>query len=341
MSLLQSITQKTIEDWMEESHPLIDSTCCFNTKQRKFVCTECQDICPQGVYDFTEPNWDICENCNLCVVACPSQAICPSSTVLAGFLRLLEIEKDVITVSCKLSDTPADLQVSCLAAIPWEMLARIAFEKTLVLDTTHCDTCDRSAEKDQIASVLTRAKTFLGEDYFNERIRLDAKGAETVGVSRREAFSAFRKIGKKTIANLLPGEKLDKPADGALYRKILVAYLLKKQEEGTDFVATWETPVFSEDCIACSICSKICIHGALEVLEDGEIEGVRHIIHTGSSCVHCGLCETLCPKLAIEVWDTYSSDDPLETTETPITVKTEPSDPEKQTSFLDALKKIH
>jgi formate hydrogenlyase subunit 6/NADH:ubiquinone oxidoreductase subunit I len=324
MSLLQDVAQQAIEGWMEENHPLVNTSCCLNSKQRKFVCTECRDICPKGVFDSAEHRWDLCDDCNLCVVACPSEAICPSMAFLRSFLQLPNAEQEAVTIACGRGEAAADLQVSCLATLPWEMIARIAFDKTLVLDIGPCASCQKIAEKDQLQVSLSRAEIFLGTDHFAEHVRLGAEGTERAGVSRREAFSAMWSMFRRTVGSFLPGEGLEKPADGALYRKVLVSRLLKMEEQGPHLEVTWDTPVFSSKCTACTVCSKICVHHAIEVVDDGEDEGVQRMLHYGHRCVRCGLCETLCPQSAIEGWTTYTAASPLEPAETAVAVEAQP-----------------
>lgn len=337
MSLLQNVTQKALQGWMEENHPLLDMTCCLNKKQRKFTCTACKDICPHGVFDDKNPDWELCDDCNLCVVACPSQAICPSLAALRGFIQLLDLENETVSIACSRSDFPADLRVGCLATVPWEMVARIALDKSLVLDLDACATCEKAAEREQLATVLGRAETFLGSEYFADRVRTTTEGADEVGVSRREAFTSFWSRLRTTVASIVPGEALARSADGAVYRKILVSRLSARQEEGLELALTWETPIINDACTACTVCTRTCVHKAIEALPRDEAEDIRRIQHHGNRCVHCGLCETLCPAHAIEGWTTYTMTDPLGIAETHVTVKIEPEQP--KTPVLAALKK--
>lgn len=305
MSLLLNVA----DSWMEESHPQVAFECCLNAKQRKFVCTKCRDICPNKVYNSPGCAWVLCEDCNLCVVACPTQAICPSSSTLGNFLHLLGTDKGIVTIACDRADATADLIVSCFGAVPWEMVACFALDAVVALDTGSCSICDRCSEKDQLSDMLARAARFLGTSYFTEHVRFDLAVPEVTGVSRRDALGSLLNMFRKTAAGLLPNADLQKSAYSAFYRKVLVGRLQKMREEGSALPVTWETPVFSEACTACSICSKVCVHGAIQVAGDAEDETVRYILHAGHRCVHCGLCETLCPTGAIKAWTTYSVSD--------------------------------
>jgi ferredoxin len=319
MALVDSVARRAIQQWMDENHPLVVKNSCLNSKQRKFVCAECRAICPEGVYDSAEPFWDVCRNCNLCVAVCPSQAICPSSSVLRKFLQIPYSDRDVVVAACERSDVSADLQVDCLATIPWEMATRIALRKTLVLDTDPCASCSRTDAKAQISALLSRVEKFLGAESFGDKVqtgRMDDVVSE--GVSRREAFFKLLRMFRTTVGTLLPDDDAERPAYSAVYKKMLVNHLLKMHDEGAVAEVTWETPIFSDACTGCPVCSKTCVHGALEIVEDSD-DGSRYLRHYAAKCTHCGLCERLCPSQAITGWTTFRTEDPLGARETAIT----------------------
>lgn len=322
MPLIDSVARRAIQEWMNENHPLVVKSSCLNSKQRKFVCAKCREICPEGVYDSAEPAWELCRNCNLCVAACPSQAICPSSSVLRKFIQIPHSETDVILAACGRSEVSADLQVDCLATLPWEMATRIALRKKLSLDTGPCATCVRAEGQAQISAILAKVEKFLGAEKFRECVRVGPiEAASREGVSRREAFSRLMGAFRTTVGSLLPDEDAERPAYSAVYRKVLVNHLLKLHDEGAATEVTWETPVFSEKCTACLVCSKICVHGAIEIVEDTDDDTTRYMRHYAGKCTRCGLCETICPSQAISGWRTFRGTDPLGIAETAISAE--------------------
>lgn len=337
MSLLDGVTQRVIQEWFDENHPLIVSGACVNSKQRKYSCTKCRDICPEGVYGADGPAWERCKNCNLCVAGCPAQAICPSSTVLKNFLRTLN-DEDAVIVGCSRGEADADLKLDCLGTLPWEMVVRIALQKKLVLDTAPCPSCPRAEEKAQLLALLTRAQTFLGAENFRKCVRLGAvEQPDRPGVSRRQAFSDLVRAFKSTVATLLPDDELERPAYSAVYRKLLVNYLLKKEAEETVPEMTWDVPIISDACTGCTVCSKTCVHDAIELVDPSESDGMRHLRHYGGRCTRCGLCEALCPQRAITGWATLMTTDPLGANDTAITAEPEPQP--AQAPLLTSLRK--
>ena len=115
---------------------------CLNTVQRKYPCSDCSDACPKSIdIAAKEISWRGCTNCNLCVTACPTQAIHESSASLDTALANAGSAGDVVVVACDQHKGQANVRAHCLASIPWELVAALALKKPVVLKVKACREC--------------------------------------------------------------------------------------------------------------------------------------------------------------------------------------------------------
>ncbi|NTU89576.1 MAG: 4Fe-4S binding protein [Actinobacteria bacterium] len=309
MALVQNSVQYAVGKWIDENHPRPESGRCIDIKQKKVSCGACRDICPTGAtLSCRDRNWEACMDCNLCVAACPTRALRPSAKNVDKFLRAIESGVDKITISCEQCEEGAYLQMYCMGAIPWEVLACLALDKQVVLDTTFCADCPEVEGKAQLEAMLEQVKEFLGDAFFDKQISVSGE-TKVGGLSRREAFSFIRGIGKNVTENLLSAGK-GTPIEGSFFRKVLAARLEDAQDGDPDFY-TLSAPIFNENCWACNLCKNACPEHAISIIKDDQT-GEYFVNHTAWKCVSCGLCRSTCPDEGISGQMLFETNDPLD-----------------------------
>lgn len=130
MALVDNVALYALGYAAHESHPMRLDQYCLNTVQRKYPCSDCSDACPKSIdIAAKEISWRGCTNCNLCVTACPTQAIHESSASLDTALANAGSAGDVVVVACDQHKGQTNVRAHCLASIPWELVAALALKK--------------------------------------------------------------------------------------------------------------------------------------------------------------------------------------------------------------------
>ena len=190
------------------SRPVLQTDRCLNRKQNTYTCTVCEQICPENVFSLDmkeEVKWYRCVDCALCVSACPSRCFVPSPDMR----RILTEDtgaEDAVIVACDREKETLKRKVTCLAGIPWELLAFLTFYKDVVLYTKSCASCEKDAWRSCLQDQLKELRDFLGEKRFRERVHLIEEGTwesetpeDQKRVTRREILSRTGKYMKKNI----------------------------------------------------------------------------------------------------------------------------------------------
>lgn len=288
-----------------EFHPYIDLNHCINRRQRWLECHACADICPKQVYDLKQtekPKWTECQNCGLCVSACSTRCIAPSTPNVNRQLKLTNPDLTVV-ISCKEHEVNNSHTEPCISILPWEYLAYLALGKKLVLNLTGCQTCPHTECVELLRKQLLRLKEFLGEEEYAQRVDVrtqEAKEGEEEKLSRRDLF---RKGFQKTVqtTSLMVNDTNQEHINGLAYRSLLAdrirtLYKESKPEERKSY--TMRLPWFGTECYGCGNCVKLCPNHALEISE--ESEGKRLISITPWKCVGCGVCNVVCRDHGIQ-----------------------------------------
>lgn len=289
-------------------HPLVEHDHCSNRKQRRKICAVCSDVCGRNVMKQEKQiQWDDCVNCNICTVACPTRAIRSSADNMKKILEMYSAQSDMATIACRHNTDSAILQLYCVASVSWEMLAYLALKKKVVLLKGNCESCPDRACLDVLDTTLGRAENFLGATLFQEKITITQSTPERQ-LSRRELFSLFAGKMRGAAKTVLPQDDSIKP-DGILYRRILTNHLAALEKSGEMRVVNWYTPVFTQSCDGCVVCTRVCPRQAISVEENGGEKSMRHSVW---KCGHCGACEAVCMKGGIAGYRVYQTASPLQ-----------------------------
>jgi len=289
--LLDVIEKNTVDD-----HPFLSLSHCINRNQKHMACSTCMDVCPKGVYDReqrTAPKWDECQNCGLCVTACPTRCIAPSPSGAKRALMLAGKRGDIV-LSCMRAETKGDHQEECLALLPWEFMAYLALGGKLILNLKPCKDCPHEDCLALLEDQLRRLRHFLGEEQYAARVVccFDALPEAKPGdVNRRDFFRSMAKSGQKTgvlVWNDLSGSKVD----AMIYRRLLARRVREMAKQGEKLSCRMMLPWPAEACFGCGICALLCPNGALEIGE--EQDGKRPVYITPYKCTGCGVCKAVC-----------------------------------------------
>ena len=323
MSFVDDLALYSLGYLAHESHPMRLDSYCLNTIQRKTPCYTCSEACPKGISVHEKKvRWTGCINCNLCVTACPTEALHESNTSFEAMSALFKSPDDYVTIGCASLAARVDARVTCLCAVSWELIAALALTRRVVLKVSPCRECPERDLYEKVDDLFKDLKYFFGKEEFKRRIfpRVPDDAAKSEGYAKRSAMEGAASVVMGGARNLLS----ESTPDVSHYRALLLAALESIPEEERPIVH-WRTLVEDGNCSGCEICSKLCPHHAIQLRipgykDDAESEdragGAQLLglgsdeqayIHEASRCTQCGLCYLTCPHQNIGGWDKLST----------------------------------
>ena len=287
--------------------PVFHNKYCVNASSFGYDCDACVRLCPEGLFTDGKktktPDFSKCTKCGICAAACPAKAISPVDTQVRAFLMALARDEE-ISAGCLEDETGWSVSCDCLAALSWEQVACAALRNGMVISLRACGSCEKKACAAKIMETLTKAKHFLGDDLFFDKVRILEKGDayEPKGnaISRRELFTFFKRMPLDTAAGMLPELKTGERSE--LFYRALLRDLVRTHYDETPKEQRLRYPVtlprIQNNCDGCGMCARMCPEKALAVQTDAD--GNKMVTVEAWKCVSCGKCVRSCTKKAID-----------------------------------------
>jgi len=286
---------------------------CSGNRDRKSLCRECVDVCPQGLLKVGEfglsGEIDLtgCKSCGLCATVCPNGVFEikePTDSALVKKINLLLEKKKKLTVGChrgggKDGQVVCDLTLTCLGRLNEAILvaASAMGAKEILLRTSACGAC----ETKNLPSVLSRSVEnsqmllhAFGQDtkmvFLEEKPGVETpeegEGEKTEETYERREFLKFLKGGTVKVAALV--------AEGAIDH-------LKETVSPPEEQAK---PVGLENRVPAK--RQILLH-FLKKLDRPKLERISGTtlplaqVVIRENCTLCGCCSQFCPTGALKV----------------------------------------
>ena len=296
--MISSIFSKfLINKIIENETPTFNKGKCINNIQKRRFCDLCKTCCPNEAIAIDQGvilNKEKCNNCSICSNVCPTGAFIPTiKTIERKYNKISRL--DDVSIGCKKEEYEADINVECIAELPWDFLAYIALDNKVILSIRNCQSCKLENLKNQVNSNLDKLKMFLGKEKFEKNVILFENDGKLPikEVSRRELLFMVGEESKRFMSSMVPIELLENK-NGRIYRSLLIN---KIKEKNIKEKFTWCGLTVNKDCYGCGICEKLCPNMAINIQMNSD--GVREFRHDYTKCTHCKLCVSVCIDKAI------------------------------------------
>ncbi len=221
-----------------EQKPLNLYPClCSSSRDRKSLCRECVDVCPQGLLKVGEfgLNGDIdltgCKSCGLCATVCPNGVFEikePTDIALLKKINSLLEKKKKLTVGCcrgggKGGQVACELTLTCLGRLNEAILvaASAMGAKEILLKTSACRACETKNLPSVIKRSVENSRLLLhafGQDtrmvFLEETVDVETpeegEGKKPEDTYERREFLKFLKGGTVSVAAMIAEGAIDK-----------------------------------------------------------------------------------------------------------------------------------
>lgn len=292
---------------------------CLLTRQTVGGCDLCQTICPHEAVQVQMGGRGIqidpqaCTGCGLCVGVCPSGAL--EYDLLAPLTALNDQRpqvqpqgaQDSATLTCSKSGAGGP-QLHCLGRVTSALLG-MSGSWDLPLTLLHGDCGGCPVGSGEVPGALARAQDAAQalRQSTGRPARITVRQATPddqigdVRFSRRGAFGALLRAGKKQVASQIPEQPLPfvdwsepeqrTPEEWKWRRKSL------RPAPPEDAAVFWPAPVVDSSCIDCPVCANVCPTDAIK--RDLQPDGGVQLLLSLSDCTGCMGCLRSCPPGAI------------------------------------------
>lgn len=318
---------------MSLAYPQFHASRCTRYRYRYSACRRCAEACPHAAITLGEEGATLdaarCQNCALCMSACPTGAWTSEAFKPIELLRQA-IRQPEFSLACAPSGGAADAVVPCLGAIDAASLAYLAKRRIPV--TLHgadrCAECahgrggaEQLALKLEACAVLMRAAEPVGgAPWVAPRLAADATHApaaaprpaqQDFAAGRRQLFRRLVGRGVDEIAHAAEPLAAPPPAPDKAIRA--GAYALPEQRELLQIVcqrsdgAPFSVPLHDAlplmalslhpGCTVCEACFRVCPTGAIQIEESPADWQLKF---DADRCVGCEACLEVCQPRVLD-----------------------------------------
>lgn len=285
---------------------------CLLTRQAVGGCDVCFTACPHQAIEVQPVGLGVavdperCTGCGLCVQGCPTGAL--EYDLQTPLQALSDQRKEPeATLTCAQSGAGGP-NLPCLGRVtPALLSAAGAWGLPLTLLHGDCPSCPvGSAEvPERLGQVLEATEQLRQATGRPAVVTIRPAGPEDqtreMKLSRRGAFGALLRVGKKQVAYHLPEKPLPFVDWSEPEQRTPEEWKWRKQTlkpaPPPDAVVTWPAPTVDNTCIDCPVCANVCPTEAItrNLQPDG---GVQLLLNL-SACTGCMGCLRSCPPQAM------------------------------------------
>lgn len=287
---------------------------CVRYRYSYSACSRCREACPHEAITLSGEGATVapasCQNCALCVAACPTEAWSAEN------LPHIELLKQAtngshFTFACAPSQADGDARVPCLGALDATLLAYLANRGISVelKGSWHCGKCPHGAKGEAMREFaqegLECLRSGIGNEKWSPVVLTEPEVAEKtpqINASRRQLFRRFAGRAVAEVARLdepvqpapAPLKAVRVAAPFSTVRRELVQSIWPAGGVG-ELPFTVALPLaalnLSPGCNACEACARVCPTGALAVRES---QVSWELAFQFNRCVACGVCLEAC-----------------------------------------------
>lgn len=296
--------------------PEFRATRCVRYRYRYSECSRCREACPHEAVTLSEDGAAIdpahCQNCALCVAACPTEAWVAENLPRIELLKQAT-GRSAFSFACAPSQAVGDARVPCLGAVDAPMLAYLASRDVSVelKGDWHCGDCPHgekgAAMLDFAREGLERMRAGMGGENWPPVVLAEPgetgkEAVAQVNASRRQLFRRFAGRAVAEVSRLdaplqqapVPIKAVRVAAPFSTVRRELVQAIWPREGEGAlpfDAALPFAEVKLNPGCTACEACARVCPTGALAIRESQ----VRwELAFQFNRCVGCGVCLEAC-----------------------------------------------
>ena len=329
-----------VAESLEKAHVVVLKDNCVAVRNRNTSCRKCLDVCPVDAISIERNNIKLsasrCENCGLCTVACPTEALRAVDPTDIQLMEALDASReandDVAVVACarmaakQIADPTRFAEVPCLgriaAATLLDQAAKGASE--IILVDGECGTCKFRYVDSKVNEVVETANELVAsqgvgaytvrESEFPEALLIDdAEGvfgstrrgffSDTVKSAKEMAKSAADAAIKKELGGIIDqdlGHRLRASDDGTL-----PSVEVPRHESLLNSLFTLAEAAAEYENGAALDTDAACCEGAAEQTSYGRADSIDSTLFGAveidtARCNACGMCAVFCPTGAIK-----------------------------------------